>query len=69
QREIAERIKSRGIFSNLPDKLREMLELRLNYPEETLEGLGQKANPPVSKSTVKYRWKKLESLIDTEIRK
>ena len=69
QREIAERIKSQGIFSNLPDKLREMLELRLNYPEETLEGLGQKANPPVSKSTVKYRWKKLESLIDTEIRK
>ena len=69
QREIAERIKSRGIFSNLPDKLREMLELRLNYPEETLEGLGQKANPPVSKSTVKYRWKKLESLIDTENRK
>lgn len=65
QRELAEKIISLGIFSNLPDKLREIVELRLNYPDETLEGLGQKTNPPVSKSTVKYRWKRLESLLST----
>ena len=66
QLKLAEKIISQGKLSNLPDKLREILELRLNYPSETLEGLGEKAQPPVSKSTVKYRWKRLERLMLTE---
>ena len=63
QHELSERIVSSGIIETLPEKLREVVEMRLEYPEISLEELGMKLSPPVGKSTVNYRWKKLRDLI------
>ena len=46
----------------LPEKLRELLYARLENPSATLYELGQALSSPVSKSTVKYRWGKIEQL-------
>ena len=63
QYELAEKIVSSGIFDTLPEKLREVVEIRLEYPDISLEELGLKLSPTVGKSTVNYRWKKLRDLI------
>jgi DNA-binding transcriptional regulator WhiA len=41
-----------------------MIDIRLEYPSATLTELGQYLEKPVSKSTVKYRWKKLQLIAD-----
>lgn len=51
-------------FHNLQDSLREMAEVRLDYPEATLKELGQYLNPPVGKSGVNHRLRKLSELAD-----
>ena len=63
QYELSKKIMSSGIIDTLPDNLREVVEMRLEYPEISLEELGLKLSPPVGKSTVNYRWKKLRTLI------
>ena len=62
QYELSEKIVSSGMLETLPEKLREVVEMRLEYPEISLEELGLKLSPPVGKSTVNYRWKKLRDL-------
>ncbi len=64
QIEIATSLKDKGIYEDLPKALQEMIDLRLKYPSSTLTELGQFVEKPVSKSTVKYRWKKLQLLAD-----
>ena len=51
-------------FNNLQDNLRQMAEVRLQYPEATLQELGQFLNPPVGKSGVNHRLRKLSELAD-----
>lgn len=51
-------------FHNLQDSLREMAEVRLDYPDATLKELGQYLNPPVGKSGVNHRLRKLSELAD-----
>lgn len=51
-------------FANLPDSLREMAEVRLNYPDAPLRELGEYLNPPVGKSGVNHRLRKLSELAD-----
>lgn len=43
----------------LPPSLREMAEIRLEFPEETLTELGRYLNPPIGKSGVNHRMRKL----------
>ena len=50
-------------FSLLPEVLKNLVYSRLSNPSATLEELGRMQEPPVSKSTVQYRWKKLEELV------
>lgn len=45
-----------------PDVLRHLVETRMENPSLSLEELGRIQMPPVSKSTVQYRWKKLEKI-------
>lgn len=52
-------------FEKLPDNLREMAEIRLEYPEATLQELGELLDPPVGKSGVNHRLRKLSELADT----
>lgn len=39
----------------LSDTLKEMAELRLAYPEDSLKELGERVNPPIGKSGVNHR--------------
>ncbi|MCH4191327.1 MAG: DNA-binding protein WhiA [Butyrivibrio sp.] len=51
-------------FNNLQDNLRQMAEVRLQYPEATLQELGHFLDPPVGKSGVNHRLRKLSELAD-----
>ena len=53
-------------FDTLPDGLREMAELRLEYPEAPLKELGTYLNPPVGKSGVNHRLRKISIIAETE---
>ncbi len=48
----------------LSDSLREMAEVRLTYPEATLSELGKYLSPPVGKSGVNHRLRKLSEIAD-----
>lgn len=50
---------------NLPDKLREIAEIRIANPEATLKELGEMLDPPVGKSGVNHRLRKLSELADS----
>ena len=64
QLRLAEKLVSSGIFEALPEKLKEVVRLRLSFPEASLEEIGEKLNPPVRKSTVAYRWKKIQAITE-----
>lgn len=49
-------------LSNLPEPLRQMAEVRLEHPESSLLELGSYLNPPVGKSGVNHRLRKLGEL-------
>ena len=51
-------------FENLPDGLKEMAEIRLAYPDAPLRELGEYLDPPVGKSGVNHRLRKLSELAD-----
>ena len=51
-------------FENLPENLREMAEVRLEYPDVPLRELGAYLDPPVGKSGVNHRLRKLCELAD-----
>ncbi len=57
-------LKEKYGFENLPDGLREMAEIRLEYPESSLKELGGYLSPPVGKSGVNHRLRKLSELAD-----
>ena len=51
-------------FDNLQDSLREMAEVRLEHPDATLLELGSYLEPPVGKSGVNHRLRKLSELAE-----
>ena len=53
-------------FETLPESLREIAELRLEYPEAPLKELGTYLNPPVGKSGVNHRLRKISTIAETE---
>lgn len=57
-------IKEHYGFSKLPDSLREMAEIRLEYPDAALKELGEFLSPPVGKSGVNHRLRKLSELAE-----
>lgn len=52
-------------FEELPSNLREMAQVRLAKPEATLKELGEALSPPVGKSGVNHRLRKLGEIADT----
>jgi hypothetical protein len=62
QVEAIRRLEERGGLSLLPDKLRETACLRLSHPEDTLSQLAQRCDPPITKSTLNHRLRKLVEL-------
>jgi DNA-binding protein WhiA len=51
-------------FMKLPERLREMAQVRLEHPDATLAELGGLLDPPVGKSGVNHRLRKLSDLAD-----
>ena len=59
QIEAIEKLKKEKRFNKLNDNLKEIANLRVKYPDLALTELGKKANPPIGKSGVNYRLKKI----------
>ena len=57
-------IRSKVGLENLPDSLADTARKRLKYPEATLKELGELLDPPLGKSGVNHRLKKLSELAD-----
>lgn len=55
-------IKEAGGFGDLSPGLLEVAELRLEYPDVSLKELGTMLNPPVGKSGVNHRLRKLSEI-------
>ena len=46
-------------WEKLPEKLRQTAALRLTYPELSLTQLAERCDPPVTKSCINHRMRKL----------
>lgn len=57
-------IERRKGFRQLNDGLREIAELRLDYPDSSLAELGQMLSKPLGKSGVNHRLRKLSNIAD-----
>ena len=55
-------------LDRLPKNLKEVARLRLAFPDESLKELGAMLNPPVGKSGVNHRLRRIEKIAD-ELRK
>lgn len=64
QIEDIELIKEQYGFQKLPEPLRQMAEVRLEHPDAPLKELGEYLDPPVGKSGVNHRLRKLSELAD-----
>ena len=51
-------------FEALPENLKEIAALRLSRPEATLKELGEALDPPVGKSGVNHRLRKLGGIAE-----
>ncbi len=51
-------------LDSLPDGLKTIAELRLNHPQASLQELGEMLSPPLTKSGVNHRLRKLEVLVE-----
>lgn len=62
QVEAIRRLEREGTLITLPDKLREAAALRLAHPEDTLSQLAERCDPPITKSALNHRLRKLVEL-------
>ena len=53
-----------GKFDTLPEGLKEVARLRMEYREHSLKELGEMMNPPLGKSGVNHRLRKLQELAE-----
>lgn len=60
-----ELIESRVGLGALPDGLSQLAELRLEQPEASLKELGELLDPPVGKSGVNHRFKKIHKFAES----
>lgn len=56
------KLQQAGILCKLSKELRETADLRIRYPEASLRELAEKFSPPLSKSTVNSRLRRLEAI-------
>ena len=59
QQRAIESIERHRAWDDLPDHLKELAEIRMAYPESSLRELGEMIQPPIGKSGVNYRLKKI----------
>ena len=64
QGEAIRRLQAAGRLPELPDKLQQTAALRLRYPELSLSELAEEFDPPVTKSCLNHRLRKLMELAE-----
>lgn len=69
QMEVADAVLESVEERSIPEVLKRLIETRRENPSLSLEELGRIQMPPVSKSTIQYRWKKLEGMAEALSRK
>ena len=62
QLEAIRALEREGVLETLPDKLQEAARLRTDHPEDTLSQLAERCDPPVTKSALNHRLRKLVEL-------
>ncbi|MGI5963636.1 MAG: DNA-binding protein WhiA [Lawsonibacter sp.] len=62
QVEAIRMLQEQGVLALLPDKLQQTAMLRLAHPEDTLAQLAQRCDPPITKSALNHRLRKLVEL-------
>jgi DNA-binding protein WhiA len=62
QTEVIKKLIDKIGVNGLPEQFRELALLRLEYPDSSLKELGEMMSPPMSKSGIAYRMKKLERM-------
>jgi len=62
QIEIIKKIKENGSYEALPDKLKQAAELRIEFPELSINELAEISTPPVTKSCMNHRMRKLAEI-------
>ena len=65
QLEAIRRLRSADLLDKLPDKLKKTAALRLEYPELSLSELAAAFAPPVTKSCLNHRLRKIQELAKT----
>ena len=53
-----------GRFDSLPENLKEVARIRLEYRDYSLKELGEMLDPPLGKSGVNHRLRKLQELAE-----
>ena len=64
QTEAIRRLQKRGVLDDLPQELRELAVLRLDNPELSLRELGELLDPPLTRSGVNHRLRRLMELAE-----
>ena len=59
QLEAIRKLDAAGVLEKQPEKLRQTAALRLNYPELTLSELAEEFDPPLTKSCLNHRLRKI----------
>ena len=62
QKQHIEIIQEKAGLESLPDNLKEIALSRLTHPDISLKELGQILNPPIGKSGVNHRLRKIEKI-------
>ena len=55
-------LQQRGVLERLPEKLKITAQMRLRFPQASLKELGERLSPPLTKSSVNSRLRRLENL-------
>ncbi|MBR2079439.1 MAG: DNA-binding protein WhiA [Clostridia bacterium] len=66
QMQAIETIKENGIYPTLTDELKQIANIRYENPDASLRDIGEMCSPPLSRSAVNHRLKKLISLAKGE---
>ena len=59
QIEAIHKLEESGVLATLPEKLQEVANLRREHPADTLIQLAQRCDPPITKSALNHRLRKL----------
>lgn len=67
QIELIKKLVALDGWEGIPDKYIELAQLRIDFPDNALSELGTMLDPPLSKSGVAYRMRKLEEYADKRL--